>query len=61
MAVNRRHYLARTSDGKYLNSKGAWVSGTASALSLVDRASVGATVQSKPSGTYRMTKEYTVG
>ncbi len=61
MPVTRKHYLARTSDGKYLNSKGAWVNGTTSAVSLVDRASVGATVQSKPSGTYRMTKEYTIG
>ena len=61
MAVSRQHYLARTSDGKYLDSKGAWVSGTTNAVSLASRSTVGATVQSKPSGTYRMTKEYTVG
>lgn len=61
MPVTRKHYLARTSDGKYLNSDGAWVSGTDYAVSLASRADVGATVQSKPSGTYRMTKEYTIG
>ena len=61
MPVTRKHQLARTADGKYLDGTGAWVSGTTSAVALVDRASVGATVQSKPSGTYRMTKEYTVG
>ena len=61
MAVTRKHYLSRTSDGKYLDSKGSWISGTGAAVSLANRATVGATVQSKPSGTYRMTKEYEVG
>ena len=60
MPVNRKHYLSRTSDGKYLDSKGNWLSGTDDAVSLASRATVGATVASKPSGTYRMTKEYTV-
>ena len=60
MAVTRQHYLSRTSDGKYLDSRGSWTSDTGAAVSLASRANVGATVQSKPSGTYRMTKEYTV-
>ena len=59
--AQKRHFIQRTSDGKYLESTGKWVTGTSSAVALSNRQSVGTTIQSKPSGTYRMTKEYVVG
>ena len=59
--AQKRHFIQRTSDGKYLQSNGSWVTGTNTAAAYSNRQSVGTTIQSKPSGTYRMTKEYVVG
>jgi len=58
--ATKRNFIQRTSDGKYLNDAGSWVTGNASARSLTSRSDVQAVVQSKQPGIYRMVKEYRV-
>tara|TARA_R110000796_G_scaffold102694_1_gene211686 strand:+ start:341 stop:520 length:180 start_codon:yes stop_codon:yes gene_type:complete len=58
--ATRRNKIQRTSDGNYLDNSGNWGS-AGSARALTSRGDVGAVVNSKAEGVYRMVKEYVVG
>ena len=59
MALTRKNFLQRTSDGKYLRPDGKWANGVAGARSESTRGSLGAVAVSKPESFQRVTKQYT--
>lgn len=59
MALTRKNFLQRTSDGKYLKPDGKWGTGTTGARSESSRGSLGAVAVSKAETFQRVTKQYT--
>ena len=59
MALTRKNFLQRTSDGKYLRSDGKWQTGVSGARYEQTRGNIGAVAASKPDTFQRITKQYT--
>lgn len=61
MALTRKNFLQRTSDGKYLRTNGTWGTGVSGddVRYETSRGSIGSVAQSKPNVFQRITKQYT--
>ena len=61
MALTRKNFLQRTSDGKYLRDNGTWGTGISGdgVYSAADRGTIGAVANAKPNPFQRITKQYT--
>lgn len=61
MALTRKNFLQRTSDGKYLRTNGTWGTGTTgdNVRYETSRGSIGAVAASKTNPFQRIVKQYT--
>ena len=61
MALTRKNFLQRTSDGKYLRSNGTWGTGVSGddVYYATSRGSIGAVAKTKANSFQRITKQYT--